>query len=332
MTVVRPERRVDATTASVGSACGKLILLGEHAVVYGVPAIAVGIDRGVRAKAMACDGDEPSRLCVPAWNIAVDDRNVDNNLAKAFRALVAAVRRDGRALRPLFVDVRADLPPGGGLGCSAAMGVAITRAIDPSADEETIQRYAMEWERVFHGNPSGVDAGVAARGGCVFFRRSDGLETVRTRGALRLCVGDSGRPSSTRVMVDSVARLRLERPRMVADVFEAIRALVHAARAAIESGDSTVLGRLMDENQLLLGKLGVSTDSIERMCSLARVAGAFGGKLTGAGGGGSVVALVPSSRVADEVLSAWRAAGFVGFSTSTASESRQRAWENEAAP
>jgi len=333
MNIARPRRRADAKTAHVGSACGKLILLGEHAVVYGVPAIAVGIDRGVRARAVACDDDdEPSRLRVPAWGIAVDDRNVDNDLATAFRALLSAVRRDGQVWHPQSVDVRADIPPGGGLGCSAAMGVAIARAIDPAADEDAVQRYAMEWERVFHGNPSGIDAGVAARGGCVFFRKSDGLEPVRTRGVLRLCVGDSGRPSSTKVMVDTVARLRLERPRAVVDLFDGIRGLVHSARVAVEMGDAQALGRLMDQNQVLLGKLGVSTDPIERMCSLARGAGALGSKLTGAGGGGSVVALVSSARVAEQVLAVWRAEGYGGFATAAAGEARPRTWENEAAP
>jgi mevalonate kinase len=328
----RLDGRSDALAARVGSACGKLILLGEHAVVYGVPAIAVGIDRGVRAQATTCNDGEPSRLRVPAWNIAVDDRIVDNDLAKAFRALIATVRRDGRVLRPQAVDARADIPPGGGLGCSAAMGVAITRAIDPLADEDAIQRYAMEWERVFHGNPSGVDAAVATRGGCVFFRKSDGLEPVRTRGVLHLCVGDSGRPASTKVMVDSVARLRLERPRIVRDVFDGIRALVHSARVAIEAGDAPALGRLMDHNQILLGRLGVSNNSIERMCSLARCAGALGGKLTGAGGGGSVVALVASARVAEQVLAVWRGEGYGGFATAVAAEVRPRTCENEAAP
>jgi mevalonate kinase len=257
---------------------------------------------------------------------------MDNDLARAFSALIKAVRSDGRAWRPQTVELRADLPPGGGLGCSAAMGVAITRAIDPGADEGAIQQYAMEWERVFHGNPSGVDAAVAARGGCVFYRKSDGLEPVRMRGVLRLCVGDSGRPSSTKVMVDSVARLRVERPRLVAEAFDGVRTLVQTAREAIETGDTPALGRLMDQNQVLLGRLGVSTDEIERMCLLSRSAGALGGKLTGAGGGGCVVALVSSTRIAEQVLSVWRSVGYRGFATSVAVETRSRTWETEAAP
>ena len=155
---------------SAGHACGKVILLGEHAVVYGVPALAVGIDRGARATASPLPPG-PSRLRVRGWNIAVRDNEDGHDLARAFRALLDCVRDDVPSLGPKDVEVEADLPPGGGLGCSAAMGVAIARAIDPAASEDAVQERAMAWERVFHGNPSGVDAAVSARGGCAFFRK-----------------------------------------------------------------------------------------------------------------------------------------------------------------
>jgi mevalonate kinase len=190
----------------------------------------------------------------------------------------------------------------------------------------------MAWERVFHGNPSGVDAAVSAQGGCVFFRKGEPLEPVRTRGALHLCIGHSGIASSTKSMVDSVARLRVRRPEIVAKTFDAVRSLVNNARLAIEAGDRFALGRLMDLNQMLLSGLFVSTTEIERMCAVARGAGAFGAKLTGAGGGGSVVALVPSSAAAEGVLAAWKAEKFDGFATCVALEARALALESETAP
>ena len=95
----------------------------------------------------------------------------------------------------------------------------------------------MAWEQVFHGNPSGVDAAVAARGGCVLFRRGEALEPVRVRGPLQLCVGNTGIASSTKSMVEGVARLRAREPDVVDGAFEAVRSLVHNARLAIEAGD-----------------------------------------------------------------------------------------------
>jgi mevalonate kinase len=302
-----------------GVACGKVILLGEHAVVYGTPAIAVGIDRGARAKAIRLDAG-PSRLLVRGWNIAVRDNEEGHDLARAFRALLDAARDDHPALPPYAVEIEADLPPGGGLGCSAAMGVAIARAVDPAVGDDALQERAMAWERVFHGNPSGVDAAVAARGGCVFFRKGEPLERVRVRGTLHLCVGSTGMASSTKAMVDSVARLKARRPDVVAKAFDGVRALVQNARLAIEAGDRAALGKLMDLNQMLLGGLFVSSPEIERLCGLAREKGALGAKLTGAGGGGSVVALVPSSAVGEQVLEAWRADGLDGFAACVAPE------------
>lgn len=318
-------------SGGLGRACGKVILLGEHAVVYGVPAIAAGIDRGARARAIPI-ARGPSRLHVRGWNIHVNENESDHDLACAFRALLETVRAALPSLPPMAIDVEADLPPGGGLGCSAAMGVAIARAVDPGAPDDVLQERAMAWERVFHGNPSGVDAAVAARGGCIFFRRGEALEAVRARCTLRLCIGSTGIVSSTKAMVEAVARLRVRRPEVVEKSFEAVRSLVHSARLAISEGDRFALGRLMDLNQTLLSALFVSTPDIERMCAIARGAGALGAKLTGAGGGGSVVALVPFPSVGDDVLAAWREARFDGFATSVVPEARTRALESESMP
>jgi mevalonate kinase len=321
----------------VGQACGKVILLGEHAVVYGVPALAVGIDRGARAVAAPLERG-PSRLLVRGWNITVREDQLDHDLARAYRALLEAARIHAPSLEPQSVEVDASLPPGGGLGCSAAIGVAIARAVAPQASSDSIQAQAMAWEQVFHGNPSGIDAAVAARGGCLLFRRGDPLEPVRIRGPLQLCIGNTGVASSTKSMVEGLARLRARKTEMVDKSFEAIRTLVSNARLAIEAGDRMALGKLMDLNQMLLGGLFLSTPEIEAMCGLARAAGALGAKLTGAGGGGCVVALVASPSVADAVLQAWKAEGLEGFATSVAPELRPRALdvetatENESAP
>ena len=135
-------------------------------------------------------------------------------------------------------------------------------------------------------------------------------------------------------MVDAVAALRARRPEVFAKALEGIRALVANARLAVEAGDRAGLGHLMNLNQMLLSGLFVSTSAIELMCGLAREAGALGAKLTGAGGGGCVVALAPSAGACDAILGGWRSAGFEGFATFVAPETRVRAHdaETEAAP
>jgi mevalonate kinase len=302
-----------------GVACGKVILLGEHAVVYGVPAIAVGIEHGVRAQARALERG-PSRLAVREWGVEVGaDDDVD--LGRA----LAAVLGPGASESPVAIDAQVDLPAGGGLGCSAALGVAVARTLDPGAEPDAIAARVMAWERVFHGNPSGIDAACAAHGGCIAFTKGEPIETVHSGAPLTVCIGNSGVASSTKTMVEAVARLRERRPEVVAKTFEGIGSLVRNARLAIEAGDRIGLGRLMDLNQMLLSGLFVSTEEIERMCGLARESGALGAKLTGAGGGGCVVALVSGAAAAEPVLAAWRAAGFQGFATRVARAERHDA-------
>jgi mevalonate kinase len=172
----------------------------------------------------------------------------------------------------------------------------------------------MGWERIFHGNPSGVDAAVSARGGCVLFEKGKPITSVRVGCQLTLCVGNTGIASGTRAMVEGVARLRERKPAIVQKSFEGIRSLVANGRGAIEAGDAQALGRLMDLNQMILSGLFVSTPEIETVCSLARGAGAYGAKLTGAGGGGCVVALAPEEKTSG-ILRAWHDAGFTGFVT-----------------
>ncbi len=319
MTEWKADRSAGSLEVVTGHACGKVILLGEHAVVYGVPAVAVGIERGVRAHARVIAAG-PCRLRVRGWEIEVTEDDTDRDLGRALRAVLDTARPP----RPLFIEAEVDLPPGGGLGCSAAIGVAVARAIDPQASSAVIAERVMAWERVFHGNPSGVDAAVSANGGCVLFDKAVGIEPVRAASTLTLCVGHTGMASSTKSMVEAVARLRARRPEVVEKTFDGIRSLVRNARLAIEAGDRFALGRLMDLNQMLLSGLFVSTQEIEQMCALARTAGAHGAKLTGAGGGGCVVALVSGAAGADSVLEAWRGAGFESFATRVAATEAHR--------
>ncbi|HSO40633.1 MAG TPA: mevalonate kinase, partial [Labilithrix sp.] len=321
-----------------GTAHGKVILFGEHAVVHGVPALAVGIDRGAWAEAMPrtresapADGaaaTPPSTLHVRGWNVTVSDDATDESLplARSLRDILVVTRRAQQEagappIGPVTIEAAADLPPGGGLGCSAALGVAVARALDPSASPEAIAGRADAWERVFHGNPSGIDAAVASLGGCVQFQRAASageravIQRVRVPSPMHLCVGHSGQASSTKSMVEAVARMRERRPESTQRTFDAIHTLVKNARLAVEAGDVRAVGQLLDLNQMLLSGLFVSTPEIEQMCATARAAGALGAKLTGAGGGGCVVALVEDAARGEGVLAAWKRDGFDGFAT-----------------
>jgi len=312
---------VSSSQVWTGSASGKVILLGEHAVVFGKPAIVVGIERGAKARA----GFAPSSELVLSDTLRVTPDD-SSDVARAFAALLEACG----VSTPVRVDVTTDLPAAAGLGCSAALGVAIVRALDvwqkrPFAPpNETIER-ALSWEKIFHGNPSGIDATAAARGGCLFYQRLDAgpmMKEIRLGGPLQLAVGHTGTASSTRTMVELVAKLRDRKPDLVAQSFEGIASLVSNARLALEAHDRVGLGRLMDLNQMILSGLMLSTEEIESMCRLARDAGALGAKLTGSGGGGCVVALAGDD--AGPILASWEKAGYRCFSTIVEAETTAR--------
>jgi len=281
---------------------GKVILLGEHAVVYGHPALAGALSCGVTVES------EPGRgvLRVPSWG--VEARASDPSaLGRAYAAIVEAA---GGAL-DVDLTARFDLPSGAGLGSSAALSVAIARVL--GLDGKRLLDAAMAAENVFHGRASGIDHAVSAHGGFGLFTRADGLKPLRAAQPVPLVVGNSGRARDTQGRVARVAELAAQSPSETRARFDAIARLVERAAQAIAEARFGDLGAAMDENQRHLAALEVSCDEIEAMCSSARDAGAVGAKLTGGGGGGCVIALAPGREEA--VRAAWTRAGWHSFVT-----------------
>ena len=299
-----------------GQACGKVILLGEHAVVYGVPAIAVGIDRGARAVAGPVEGG-PSRLRVRGWNIAVRDNEDGHDLARAFRALLDASHGRPSLDHGLCrVEVEADLPPGGGLGCSAAMGVAIARAVDPDRDR---RRAPGARDGLGARLPRQPQRRRRRRLRARRLRRSSARASRSSacdvRGRCTCASAAPGIASSTKSMVDGVARLRARRPeRRGEDLRGRSASLVNNARAR-HRGTATASrsGRLMDLNQMLLERpvrLDVRDRAHVRARARRRARSARSSRAPAVAA--ASLALVPSPAVGDAVLAAWRAEGFDG--------------------
>ncbi len=257
----------------VGRGSGKLILCGEHAVVYGHPAIAFAVDRGTTVDVVARRG--PTML------------DADQDDARLLAALHTVVPPDGWA-----VKVRTDLPIGRGMGSSAALAVGLVRALaaarGESPDDAAVEDAAMPLERAFHGNPSGLDVALSARGGIARYRRGPPrtLEPLPVPG-WSVVVLDSGEAGNTAELVAGVAARRPGVDRAL----ERIGALVAHAEAVL--ADPAALGPVLDENHALLREIGVSTPRIDELVALAKRAGALGAKLSGAGGGGVVLALAP---------------------------------------
>ena len=298
-------------------AFGKAILLGEHAVVYGHPALAGAIDMRVEADFVAAPDGGPLRLHVPDWQLDVT-RDQDHPVAAALRALLEAVC-PARQLAGI-IEVRTGLPAAAGLGSSAALSVALTRLLaQATGDGATpavaeVERMADCAERCFHDNPSGVDVALAARGGVGVFVRGQGLSVIEAP-PLTLAVGLSGQTRRTAELVARVARRLDERPASTRELLDRLGRAARDGRQALERGATEELGRLMSEAHRTLAALSLSTDVLDALVAEAQGAGALGAKLTGAGGGGAVIAAARDREHADAIVAAWRARGLAGFAT-----------------
>lgn len=296
---------------SEGIGYGKVILLGEHAVVHGAPAVAAAVRLHAKCSATAA-GDGISRMVVRDASGAVWPHDDASDLHRAFCALLKACNVD----RPVHVAAELTVPTRVGLGSSAALGVAATRALLGFANGSPVQtaqlmQAAASWEQVFHGNPSGIDVAVAAMGGCIQFMRHKAPEPLTLSQPLTLCMVDSGARAPTREMVAHVSGILAREPLRAQRFLGEIASLVDRARAALKTGDRLELGQAMNRNHELLRELGASTEPIERLRDIALRFGSAGAKVTGAGGGGCVVAVAPDEP--EQLIAAWQQEGFRAF-------------------
>jgi mevalonate kinase len=295
-----------------GHGHGKVILLGEHSVVHGRPALALSVERGASVD-LEPTGKDRTTLHILPWDVHVDS-GPEANLGREPLQQALRVARgfyDDDQEFALRAEMR--LPSGAGMGSSAALGVAVLRALDAArgltrSDAEVYER-SLAWEGVFHGNPSGVDNAMATYGGVALFRKGQPLQRVVPRHRVSLVAAYSGVSSSTKLMVDSVGRQYEKEPERVGKLFDAIESIVLNGKLALEAGDLKGLGQLMTMNHKLLSALMLSTDALEEMIAAATDAGALGAKVTGAGGGGCMVALVENDAQKEAVTSALRGLG-----------------------
>ena len=295
------------TTAA--TADGKVILLGEHAVVYGKPAVALPIKNAVMAE--VSDADHPPEIKVPAWDL---DGKLEESNSIWWQAIKGVFKELGIDKRQFAIHVRPNIPAAMGLGGSAAIAVAIVRAVGRhfrlDLGLEDINRFAFQCEKAAHGTPSGIDNTIATYGEPIVYQTGEHprMERLSVPKPLSLVIGVSDRPSLT---VDMVAGVR-ERWRQNGDLYDQLfdnfGKVAEQGIKALEAGDYRTLGQMMTVNHGLLCAIQVSSPELDRMVQIARDKGALGAKLTGAGGGGSIIALADGSP--EPLVQALAAAGF----------------------
>jgi mevalonate kinase len=282
---------------------GKIILLGEHAVVYGRPALAVPL-----RQVQACASIEPA-ASGPAGGIliAAPDRALrawrhdleDSHPLAAICASTLEALHIGD-FPPILLTILSTIPVASGLGSSAAVSVAVARALNRhfagALNDARISELAFEVERIHHGTPSGIDNTVVAFDRPIFFQRGQPAEPLTVGAACRFLIADTGTAAPTAEAVGRVRRRWEADPKALEAAFDEIARLVLEARQALLDGAAPRLGQAMQRNHGLLVDLGVSSRELDRLVEAAHDAGSLGAKMSGGGLGGHMIALVTPER------------------------------------
>ena len=308
---------------TLASAPGKIILFGEHAVVYGWPALAVPVTQ-VQAQVEVSDSVQAG-IWIDAPEIGVQtgmgDLPTAHPLASAIMGTLEALApplalppflQNGGSRRGVSIHIASIIPVASGLGSGAAVSVALIRALSahlghPLTDDQ-VSAIAYEVEKIHHGTPSGIDNTVITYARPVFYVRGQPIETFRVGAPFTLVIGDTGIPAPTRESVGDVRKLwEADRDRWE-KVFDEVGLIAETAKHRIEGGESMGLGELMDANHALLQGMTVSSPELDHLVLAARSAGALGAKMSGGGRGGNMIALVAPD-LAEAVAASLRAAG-----------------------
>jgi mevalonate kinase len=296
---------------SVFSAPAKIILFGEHAVVYGQPAIAVPFS-SLRATAEWQENAPAGQGLLIALEgarqiIRVND--ADNTLAYTVRMILDQLHVSAP---DVTITLRSSIPVASGLGSGAAIAAVLGRALSAAVEypltDDALNQIVYEIEKMHHGTPSGIDNTVIVYEQPVYFIRDQPIQRLKIARPFQLVVADTGHSAPTRVAVGDVRKLYEAEPARIQTVLDRIGQLVAQARDMIECGDINALGPLMSQNHALLRELTVSSAALDMLADAAVRAGALGAKLSGGGRGGNMIALVNSSAV-DDVAAALRKAG-----------------------
>jgi len=295
----RNNPRGDEASVATGAAAGKVILFGEHAAVYGRYALALPITNGMTASCRSAGTGITLRI--PDWGVAETMAGGNEKKAGAAGILTLLLKKFNLSGENLEFVVRSRLPAAVGLGSSAALATVLARTMSDycavSMSDEQINDLSYECERLSHGDPSGLDNTLSVFGQPLLFKRNKMpfAEFFEINEMPQLVVAYGSRAGTTKAQVAGVRARYEKNPSLYDRIFDDIDSLSLAGMEALKSADYDVLGAQMNVCHGLLNAIEVSTPELERMVTIARTNGALGAKLTGAGGGGSIVALCPDS-------------------------------------
>ncbi len=293
---------------------GKTILFGEHAVVYGYPAIAVPINSiHLKTTIIPLPGKSHEEIKFVDTNSGKELLLNDLNQGHTFKAALRTIQ-EGLSVNhfpSMEIRISSSIPSSAGLGSSAALAVALSRSVSSflgfKLSEEKINQFAYEIEKHQHGTPSGIDNTVITYNQPVYYIKGRPPQFIQISNSFTLLIADSGLRTPTRDTVQYV-RQSYERNRTeVEGILNQIGDISQKALTAMQGKDICTIGALMSSNHALLEKLGVSNEKLNNLVTAAQNSGAYGAKLCGGGRGGNIIAVVPpeaAESLKDELLNA----------------------------
>lgn len=301
------------TPIGIGHAHSKIILMGEHAVVYDYPAIALPFpEANVTVNVSLSKGNE-SWLDSAYYRGPIS--NMPDELSNLYTAIDTTIKSFDLPNQPLNIVVNSSIPAGRGMGSSAAVAVALVRALC-SYYNQTISNYQLQLivnqaEVIAHDSTSGIDTLVSSTNQAVIYQKSQKPKAFTFNLEAELIVADSGMVGQTKKAVSHVKRLIKSKPLLIDEVMQSIGQFVDYALEAIQSKDIVSLGRLMTYNHHYLSQLEISHPRLDRIISASWLAGALGAKLSGGGLGGCVIALSPDTETSQQIRQAMHEAGAI---------------------
>lgn len=300
------------------SASAKIILFGEHAVVYGQPAVAIPI-QDVRASAAVSIDVAVSAPLIEAKDLRVDTIFGAPPYPESIDPIIKVIELVNDKIVKLpksgwRLTIWSKIPVGRGLGSSAAISIAIIRALTKAmikiiAPRELI-KYSFELEKIHHGTPSGIDNTVISLEKPILFRK-DREPSAINFASMFFIVGDTGISKKTSDVVAQVADAREKKSEQYDRIFNQMGQIAREGVLGLKDGDVKKVGKLMNENHTLLQRIDVSSPELENLIDAAKSKGALGAKLCGAGKGGCMVAVAKDGTTAGIIASELMKAGAV---------------------
>lgn len=301
------------------SAPGKIILFGEHAVVYKHPAIAAAID--LRAKSsISASSKQISVLSVPDL---FPKKPFDLNLTSlpetltALKFVIDSLLEVTESSKNPTIEISSQIPPSAGLGSSAAVSVSLIASLSKflgmNINLHEINKLAYESEKIIHSFPSGIDNTISTYGGGILYENGVMKELSFQLSSNYVVIINSLIPRNTKDLVENVRKKHEKNPSTIQGIFHNIHNIVIDAEKALKAGDLTQIGELMSSNHQLLRDLGVSHRTLDEIVKILDEKRALGSKLTGAGGGGCVISLFDDYHRATEAIELMKEKNFQAF-------------------